>query len=299
MRIVFTAFLSFFLCLTACADSDIRSAPKGPALWEVKDADTRITFFGTIHLLSKKTKWQKTYIMDRFDSADIVYFETPGDPSPELMRSMIALGLNKNGRKLSDLLNAQERQNLKQAADYTGMPLNGLESMRPWLAALNLDIAAMGKGGLKPDLGVESILEPRAKNAGQDLRYFETNIEQMHFFADLSDDIQLEFLREVLIHIESIVEEIQKLAGYWLYGDVDSLSVLIVDEMKAETPEFYNVFLTRRNAKWTEELTRVMHQEEGEFFVAVGAAHLAGPDSVQAMLEKRGFEVKRIDPGAP
>jgi uncharacterized protein len=33
---------------------------------------------------------------------------------------------------------------------------------------------------------------------------------------------------------------------------------------------------------------------KGTYFVAVGAAHLAGPDSVLVMLEKRGVKATRV-----
>ncbi|MBQ0772655.1 MAG: TraB/GumN family protein, partial [Sphingomonadales bacterium] len=44
---------------------------------------------------------------------------------------------------------------------------------------------------------------------------------------------------------------------------------------------------------WAEQLDKRL-QHPGTSFVAVGAAHLAGPDAVQAMLAKRGYKVKKI-----
>jgi uncharacterized protein YbaP (TraB family) len=53
------------------------------------------------------------------------------------------------------------------------------------------------------------------------------------------------------------------------------------------------VLLTRRNARWAEWLRRRMDQP-GTAFVAVGAGHLAGSESVQAMLARHGLRVRRV-----
>jgi hypothetical protein len=53
------------------------------------------------------------------------------------------------------------------------------------------------------------------------------------------------------------------------------------------------VLLTRRNARWAEWIDARLDRP-GTVFLAVGAGHLAGRDSVQAMLEKRGIKAKRV-----
>ncbi|HEX8064372.1 MAG TPA: TraB/GumN family protein [Allosphingosinicella sp.] len=50
----------------------------------------------------------------------------------------------------------------------------------------------------------------------------------------------------------------------------------------------------RRNAAWTQWLEERL-KKPGTLLFAVGAGHLAGRESVQAMLAKRGLSVKRID----
>ena len=53
----------------------------------------------------------------------------------------------------------------------------------------------------------------------------------------------------------------------------------------------YDNLIVTRNANWTEEIKTLMAEEAGSFFIAVGAAHLAGEDSVIAMLRADGYEV--------
>jgi len=57
--------------------------------------------------------------------------------------------------------------------------------------------------------------------------------------------------------------------------------------------ELRDTLFKRRNAKWAEWLARRL-ERPGTIFVAVGAGHLAGPDSVQAMLEAKGLKPKRV-----
>ena len=58
-------------------------------------------------------------------------------------------------------------------------------------------------------------------------------------------------------------------------------------------PALTDALLTRRNANWARWIEGRMAQP-GTVMVAVGAGHLAGPASVQAMLGKRGLKVTRL-----
>ena len=51
------------LALAGCAQ-------RGPALWRLKDADSEITLFGTVHLLPPDLKWRTPAIDTAFAAAD-------------------------------------------------------------------------------------------------------------------------------------------------------------------------------------------------------------------------------------
>ena len=54
-----------------------------------------------------------------------------------------------------------------------------------------------------------------------------------------------------------------------------------------------DALLKRRNVNWARWIERRM-AAPGSVFVAVGAGHLAGPDSVVTMLQRDGYRVRRI-----
>ena len=49
--------------------------------------------------------------------------------------------------------------------------------------------------------------------------------------------------------------------------------------------------LVRRNTNWADQIQTEL-EGSGTVFIAVGAGHLAGDDSVQNILERRGVEVE-------
>jgi uncharacterized protein YbaP (TraB family) len=55
----------------------------------------------------------------------------------------------------------------------------------------------------------------------------------------------------------------------------------------------YQVLLTDRNRNWAKQIDGLL-KHSGTVFVAVGAGHLAGPDSVQAQLRKLGVATQRV-----
>ena len=78
----------------------------------------------------------------------------------------------------------------------------------------------------------------------------------------------------------------------WTRGDVKAMGESFNRELK-DSPELRENLLRKRNANWNYWLQRRM-QQPGTVFVAVGAGHLSGSDSVISMLEKSGYKVKRV-----
>ena len=79
----------------------------------------------------------------------------------------------------------------------------------------------------------------------------------------------------------------------WAQGDVATLDRVAVQEMKSDSPELYKVLLVERNTDWANQIQTLL-QGSGTAFIAVGAAHLAGEDSVQAILKSRGVTVEPV-----
>ena len=60
------------------------------------------------------------------------------------------------------------------------------------------------------------------------------------------------------------------------------------------TQESYDTLLTTRNENWVPGIKALL-DEPGTKLVAVGAAHLAGPDSVIKMLKDDGIKVQAVN----
>jgi uncharacterized protein YbaP (TraB family) len=164
--------------------------------------------------------------------------------------------------------------------------------MQPWLASLTLATTMLGALGLDPAEGVDKALQERAAAAGKAKEGFETGAEQIGFFADLADPVQEAMLVSTARDMAQARDEMPAMVEAWTRGDADRLGALMNDSL-ADHPELGKVLLADRNARWAAWIAARLNQP-GVVFVAVGAGHLAGPDSVQAMLEARGLHVRRL-----
>lgn len=263
-----------------------------PALWVLRDADSTIYLFGTVHLLRPETVWNSPVVDQAFNSADQIWFEIENpDDQAAAMPLIQRYGIDRQ-TPLSSRLNASEQSQLNTAAEAMGLTGPAFEPMRPWLAALTLSMAPLTKAGYDPESGVELVLRARALEAGKPIDGLETIEEQLQILAGMSEDAQMAFLRSVLSDYENATVELDRLVDAWAVGDVETLEEIGVTQMRAEGEEFYQRLLATRNANWAGQIDTMM-DGEGVIFIAVGAAHLAGDDSVQVLLEQRGFTVER------
>jgi uncharacterized protein YbaP (TraB family) len=266
-----------------------------PALWAIRDADSTIYLFGTVHYLRPQTAWRSAKVDAALGSARELVLEVPVDEadSAAVATAVQALGVDA-AHPLSARISAKDRARLAIAAKSLGLNAQALEPMRPWLAALTLSVVPAIRAGYDPQAGVEQALSRLAREHGAAVSGLETASQQLRFLADLPEAAQVEFLSSTLDDVDGAVREIDALVKAWTAGDLKTLEAEFVGKTKADYPELYDVLIVRRNSAWADALKAKL-AGSGVSFVAVGAGHLVGPDSVQAELAKRGVTVQRLD----
>jgi len=271
----------------------VASAKAEPAMWVIKDADSTIYLIGTMHLLKHDTEWNSEKVKKTVHESTELWLEIADLDGGEAAMAplMMKLGMDAD-HPLSSKLNEEQRKKLEKIAGTYGFPVASLELMRPWFAALVLAVGPIMKAGYDPKAGVERMLSAQAKTEGDKIRGFETAEEQLQLLAGLSEADQIAFLTGILEDLEKGLDLVDKLAKAWIDGDTETIRRLSVDDMKKEAPSVYQRLIVQRNIAWSEKIAGML-KGSGVQQIAVGAAHLVGPDSVQAQLAKRGIKVER------
>ena len=93
-------------------------------------------------------------------------------------------------------------------------------------------------------------------------------------------------------HVSALIPRLRELVDAWKNGDTTVIARLESVELKKDSPALYKSLIVDRNKAWAQILAkRLRAPASGTSIVAVGAGHLAGPDSLQKQLQSLGFTV--------
>lgn len=288
--------LAMALALPACAQTPSKppraANDADPALWVVKDKDTTIYLFGTIHVLKPGMTWFDEAVKTAFDRSQQVVLELVM-PDPATMQGLVmANGVARDGPTLTEQIPADKRAAYTKAVTDLGLPANAFDRFKPWLAATNLSIAPLSKLGYDAANGPEQVITAAAKAAGKPVIGLETAEQQLGYFGSLSAKAQMEFLGSTIDELPKLETTMATMVAEWANGDPEALAKDMNDSLK-DSPEVAKVLLVDRNKHWANWVATRM-KTPGTVFVAVGAGHLAGKDSVQAQLAKLGVKAERV-----
>jgi uncharacterized protein len=274
----------------------VAPASAQPALWVVKDADSTIYLLGTVHLLKPETKWHSDKLDKALAEAKELWLELPTTNAEamqgEMMQLVARYGLSP-ATPLSKDLTPEEMKSLDEAAKLAGLSSSQLNVFRPWFAALTISTAAMTRAGYDPASGVDSKVEAIFRAREITPKGLETAEEQIKIFAGMSREQELDYLRETMEEYEDAPVELDKMVTQWASADIVGMEQMFVTEMKTEEPDLYAALLVNRNANWAVKIEEML-KGSGTIFIAVGAGHLIGPDSVLAMLKAKGIGSERV-----
>lgn len=267
-------------------------APKQlkPALWKVADADTTIYLFGTIHALPKGLVWLDGPVGMALDSSAELITEIPEIPAAEQQKAVKAVGLL-NGETLRSLMPDADRVAYEALLAKLRIPVEAFDPLEPWLAGITLGVMPYAMAGYGADSGVEAVLRKAAVAKGKKLGALETIDYQLGLFDQLPREAQLKFLGEAVRDFDKSFAIIGTMTDEWGAGDPDGLGKLINENM--DDPELAETLLYQRNRNWASWIARRLDQP-GTVFIAVGAGHLAGVQSVQDLLKAQGLTTTRV-----
>jgi uncharacterized protein len=284
-----SAACAFLLAGPALAQS---SVPADPALWVVKDKDTTIYLFGTVHALKPHLSWFDSAVRKAFDASQQLVLEIPLPDPATAQKVILPLAMDHSGKPLTQKLPEASRAAYAAALTKLGVPPAGLDAFEPWFAAVTIAQIQLKNSGMNAEDGVEKTLDAAAKAAGKPVSGLETLEQQLGYFHNLPEKDQIAFLIESVKDIDKFDTTINAMVDKWKAGDAEGLSKLMNEDLTAQA-NLYKTLLVDRNARWADWIDARMKQP-GTVFIAVGAGHLAGKDSVQVQLRRHHLKAVRI-----
>lgn len=262
-----------------------------PALWTVHGKAGTAYLLGSIHLLPPNIAWHTPQIDAAMNAADVFAFEIPLDDSSQAgMKAYIAAhGMLPRGTTLPSLLPPQALKDYRAALARTHLPEQSLDDKRPWLASIVLQVAMMVQQHYSASGGIDREVLGFANSRSKSLRYFETVDQQMAMIAPRDETLEV---KEFAIDLRGFRDQpvtAGAIVDAWAKGDAGAIDRLMNSDLKKE-PGAKKILLDDRNRNWVTQLDAWLG-EPHIYFITVGAAHLAGPTGVPALLRAQGLKV--------
>jgi uncharacterized protein len=268
------------------------SAQAKPPLWVVRDADSELVIFGSVHLLPPDLDWRPGRLDAALQAADDLWFETPVDARTEAQSAELAgqRGFLPPDQSLFAILAPRDAQRLLVQARRLKVAPETLQRMEPWLAELTLTSASAARDGATSSAGVEKTIAALAPSRLA-LHALETPQDQLGAFDQAPRTAQIASLRQTLDELERRPNAFAELIEAWMRGDLKAVEREHLRPLRRTAPVLYKRLVVDRNARWTAALQDRL-KGSGRSVVVVGFGHLVGADGLPAKLRALGYSVE-------
>jgi hypothetical protein len=285
------------LCLLALFAGTAAAQSARTLLWEARAGVTTVYLFGTIHVGRADMYPLPKSVENAWRASLKVALEADlGDQEAAL--TAMDIGMLPQERSLDRELPADLYAALQRTLAANGLSVQAIQQFKPFMLMLTLAQLEYGKLGYVPESGLDMYFTRRAAAEGKPLIGLETIEGQLKMMDGLSVPLQQAMLKMTIEDIDAgrVAPLAARLISGWQDGNAQAVrDVLDSEQARLPAPlaaEFHEKFLTERNRRMLAGIQKALVGCD-TLFVAVGALHLIGPDSVTEMLAKKGFTLTR------
>ncbi len=241
--------------------------------------------FGTIHMIPKQDFFLTNSMIEKFNTCDALVTEIPMDLPLKEQLALAQRMFLPNGNSYQDYMK-------QDAFDRFYSFLVDSLNIRQKKVERYIRIKPVFLSGIlmKEMLGKIKIYEMEfhkmAEKRDMKMLSLETTEEQMN----IVDSISMEMQFKDMDNPSSFKTEYNKLLNAYKRQDFNDLCDILNDD--SEFQKIKSVMLDNRNRKWLNEITDLISGQV--CFIAVGAAHLCGPEGLIMLLKKYGYNVTAI-----
>ena len=292
------------LILTPLAADSAPQSKKFPrcCVWRVTNAKAPFYLVGSIHALSKKDyPLPKPYDIALKDSTRLL-FEFDPTRHVEFQKKFEAAAKYPPGQdirsKISPELLAWLRKNmftmLPDARGGTGERVVSFDSQlryKPWWIAQHL-AAPASYSKASATHGLDNYFVDHAIQSRKEIGGLESVNEHVAVMGGLSDRDSELMLQDALMQHDNTDKESGRMYKAWRKGDTDALWAGDAP-LRSKAPRIAARFVENRNVKWVPRIVAELKSGKPTAIVA-GALHFSGPNSVIALLQKRGYVIEQL-----
>ena len=274
-------------CVTLSAS--VRADGPLHALWELHGKHNTVYILGSIHVLRPSDYPLAPAVLNAYGNAKTILMEVnlAEIDLQGMQTELLASARLPEGKTLQGIMGDARYQRAQVLAREVGVDLGIFDAFAPWFAAEAISQLQLQQLGFQPQSGVEMFFLQRARTDGKSVAGLETVHDQIALFNALSMDEQADYLVSSLEEAHDLPKEVGAMVHAWASGDTQWFA----DELKSEIgrdPVLYDSVLVARNRKWVPKIEALLNDDQN-YLVIVGTAHLVGQGSVIALLKKDGI----------
>jgi uncharacterized protein len=262
-------------------------------LWTVRSGANVLYLAGSVHALSADAYPLPAVFEKAFEASGTLVEELDLADAASLsaVPMLLARGLYGDGRTFEGVVSKETATMVAQYFKQTGLPMEMIRPMKPWMVMLMLTAVEVQKAGLDASLGLDKYFYDKAMAAKKPVIGLETAEFQIDRFDKMPDVVQEQMLRSTLADLDAQSNELKSMILAWQRGDTATLEKSVRSSFAAY-PAAYTSLIAERNRNWMPQLQMCLSSPT-PCFVVVGAAHMVGPDGLLALLQQQGYKVEQ------